>query len=558
MNKRALANMDGIDPAKRFRADVLDLTLGNELSGTRSRRLVENAMLAGASTGNLKELKKAGNNGKAPGNVSRDLTRTAMRRNKWPKPYVVRVRGFNPKTQAQVLFKLHILLPHEILKSLVSLNGSDVLLRSQHAEVAPDVAEHLATVKAALSCDAVLGCGLWVDGVPYSNDRTQSVDIVSMNIVGQTTMRIPLTAFPKNFIAKGQTMDDIMSVLAWSFRHCALGSMPGCRHDGTAFNKTDSHRRKLAQEQIGLRACLAEVRGDWSMLKDVFRFPGWQEKGHICWRCSIKKSNIGDCDRTASWRQECLSHYGFLRRQTEASKTTSTIFGAPFLTVQCFKMDWLHIMDLGCSCEFLGNFFEYLVLNKIPGNTKAQRCGVLFLEIQEYYRHHPVPSKLPTLTLTMIKKDKKPPKLRAKGGEARGLIGFAKMAAEKYLSLADITEGTIRNCAIELARVYDCLHDFSKDTMQEATIRFGLLYKALGEQVGENKYWRLKPKFHLMMEVGRSGVNPKASWTYRDEDFGGTCAKMCKRRGGKHTPVAMSRALLTKFVSQNPLPLLIG
>ena len=36
--------------------------------------------------------------------------------------------------------------------------------------------------------------------------------------------------------------------------------------------------------------------------------------------------------------------------------------------------------------------------------------------------------------------------------------------------------------------------------------------------------WGLKPKLHLWLELCASGTSPSLFWTYRDEDFEGTCA----------------------------------
>jgi hypothetical protein len=78
MNKRALASMDHIDPSKRFRADIIDLAMGDQVSSTRVRRLAENAGLAGAA--HTEDLAKAGKQGQLPGNISRDLLRKAMKK----------------------------------------------------------------------------------------------------------------------------------------------------------------------------------------------------------------------------------------------------------------------------------------------------------------------------------------------------------------------------------------------------------------------------------------------------------------------------------------------
>ena len=82
------------------------------------------------------------------------------------------------------------------------------------------------------------------------------------------------------------TWDDIMEVLAWSFQCNAAGIMPKERHDGSAWLPSDSHRSKMAKNSIGLRAALVEVRGDWTMFAEAFRFPQHNLKAGICWKCT--------------------------------------------------------------------------------------------------------------------------------------------------------------------------------------------------------------------------------------------------------------------------------
>ena len=72
-----------------------------------------------------------------------------------------------------------------------------------------DIQEHLEAFKNEFRVDNVLALGLWVDGVPYSHDRTQSVECVTLNLpaISQhlADLRLPLLAFPKFFLQKGAT-----------------------------------------------------------------------------------------------------------------------------------------------------------------------------------------------------------------------------------------------------------------------------------------------------------------------------------------------------------------
>ena len=137
----------------------------------------------------------------------------------------------------------------------------------------------------------LLALGLWGDGVPCNWDRTESVEVFSLNLPGQagkySTLRLPLTGLSRKQISE-HTFYDIMDVLSLSLRHCYAGTLPRCRHDGAAFWKSDQKRKKLYEKtgyELGIRGTLVEVRGDWKMYQEIFKFPAWNMKVGCCWRC---------------------------------------------------------------------------------------------------------------------------------------------------------------------------------------------------------------------------------------------------------------------------------
>ena len=109
----------------------------------------------------------------------------------------------------------------------------------------------------------------WCDGVPFNSDRSMTLETISLNIFGQGNLRMPVAACPKEFVAKEQTFEDLFEIIQWSFKHLATGILPSCRHDGRPFDKTDVYRKRLAGEELPLRAALAEFRADWSCYADV-------------------------------------------------------------------------------------------------------------------------------------------------------------------------------------------------------------------------------------------------------------------------------------------------
>ena len=51
-----------------------------------------------------------------------------------------------------------------------------------------------------------------------------------------------------------------------------------------------------------------------------------------------------------------------------------------------------------------------------------------------------------------------------------------------------------------------------------------------------------------------SWLGPAHTWTYRDESFGHTLALLAKRRGGKFSMAAVSKATLLRFLAANKVP----
>jgi len=264
LSKRALpTELINADPSKRLRINLADLFLSNDVSGSRAQSLFADGVLAGAD--HCRDLGKAGNFGQTPGNCSRDITRKLLKRRRWPSLYYARVRLWDKQTQSRKLVWLPMFLPHELVRELAARADMEVMLNRDG--MAADTQLHVTACEKELGRSRLLGIGLWGDGVPCNWDRTQSLEVFTINFPGLSgkwrDLRIPLTAVNKKFVMKQETFDDIMSVVAWSLQALAADRHPWMRHDLEPFMKLDAKRKKTAGRPIGVRAVLAEVRGDW-------------------------------------------------------------------------------------------------------------------------------------------------------------------------------------------------------------------------------------------------------------------------------------------------------
>ena len=175
-NKRSLDDTYAaeIPLQMRFREDMRDVFLSNDVSGARAARMIENAILAGAQ-----HLETLCVNTQTH-NASRDLLRRSFRGSKWPSPYVFTVRALNPATNIGEMKKFSILLPHELLFSILKINEPEPLLQQQRQVVQdrPDLQAHIQKLRdmGFPDADEVLLMSLWADAVPFSHDRTQSIE----------------------------------------------------------------------------------------------------------------------------------------------------------------------------------------------------------------------------------------------------------------------------------------------------------------------------------------------------------------------------------------------
>ena len=144
------------------------------------------------------------------------------------------LKSLTKKPDQVLLRPISTLLIHEVVDSIASWSDLAALLCTDGME--PRTKRHLNVVKQELQCDELLGLGLWIDGAPYNWDRSESLEIVSLNFPGlegkDSNIRIPLVAIPKHFVATDETFHDLMEIVLWSLRQLAVGTHPVRRHDG--------------------------------------------------------------------------------------------------------------------------------------------------------------------------------------------------------------------------------------------------------------------------------------------------------------------------------------
>ena len=233
-----------------FENNLSDLFMTNQLSANRAQALARDAANLKhrhVRTSFFKGTKK---------NAHRDLRRSLAKKSAWPRAYTTLIRTWDPKQEKQVLSKVSLLLPHEILHELATRNDFAELVK--HDCIANDSLQHLLSMREQFAKADALGVAFWLDGCPCNWDRTESLEVLTMSIPGlhsaNKNVRIPLAALPKKHVLDHDSWDDIMQVMSWSLSYLCMAEFPVAQHDGKAFTKQPGSKYRLAKAGKPLEA----------------------------------------------------------------------------------------------------------------------------------------------------------------------------------------------------------------------------------------------------------------------------------------------------------------
>ena len=291
-HKRHRSQDDAAPAGKRLRDNIADLYSSGDVAGDRAQSLFRDAgeFARGLGSHEMQDLRGSASTGAAK-NANRDLQRRLLKRSHWPPPYIQEVTSWSVKQKEEVQQKMAIMLPHEIVGVLSEVSDPEVMCQNAALD-GTNMAKH-AVIYEAMQCPFV-SISLWGDGVPFSWDRKQSVEVWTLSFPGlikkeYRDIRICLTAMPHRCTLKA-TQDDVFKILAWSFQALATGRYPCQRADGTPFLEAEGWRKKRAGQEL-LRGAVIEIKGDWKQLQQCFSVPGWMSSPRkpICWRCLASK-----------------------------------------------------------------------------------------------------------------------------------------------------------------------------------------------------------------------------------------------------------------------------
>ena len=283
--------------------------------------------------------------------------------------------------------------------------------------------------------------------------------------------------------------------------------------------------------------------------------------GHI-YACMHAYAQVHQAEDNAEWRTSRLTTQEFLKRQMVTGRRISPIFSVFGVETYLFRVDWLHAVDAGVGADFAGNVFEAM-LPKFPGSNQQERCHALNDKLHEFYERRGTEDRIKDFQLKSFKRPSKnqPAKLKGSASQVRAVVPFLKELVDDLGEDGMPREAAMKIAAKHLAHCYQALASSSVSCRDEALYSssqaFVLQCHAL-HLVGDGVSFRSKPKTHLFLELcSQPGVDPTASWCYRDEDFGGPVARQCKMRGRWKNLTAYSGHAFDLFFMKNPIPRIV-
>ena len=114
-------------------------------------------------------------------------------------------------------------------------------------------------------------------------------------------------------------------------------------------------------------------------------------------KCTATTANF----KNAASKFQTLSHWDFIDKQLDLKRPTSTIYSVPLFLTRNFKLNWLHVVDLGVTLDCLGNCFHYLLPRR--GKNASEQLPQLLLVIKQHYMVHDIKDGINYLTAGMIR-----------------------------------------------------------------------------------------------------------------------------------------------------------
>ena len=262
--------------------------------------------------------------------------------------------------------------------------------------------------------------------------------------------------------------------------------------------------------QSGLLRLVLRVSGGLGVPQPTLRLQGLGRSAHLLalYGQQVRHAVLGLLSLSAL-AQASAEHCCLASALAGPRRCTVVLVSVPGFVADMICM---HAIDLGVSQEILGSILFQCLGVFALGENRAARVADLFVKLKQHYERMRTPNRLSALTVEMLKREGKAPKLRAKGSETRHLVPFGvEVAAAMHAFLKDDHSLTAWKCLSALLDLMMCFgaKPFFVDAVKRATQACCMLFAALSQEAQRlgKQTWRIKPKLHMLQELGEFQVD---------------------------------------------------
>jgi hypothetical protein len=349
----------------------------------------------------------------------------------------------------------------------------------------------------------------------------------------------------------------LYEALVWSFGRLYHGVWPSTDHLGRPF-PAKSKRRAMAGKPLGVRGCIFAFAADMEQMAN-----GWKLRCHAssnspCAWCDADCFGTpwADMRPTAAWRQT-------MRRPPATREhpcTNHILMRIPGVVHETFKLDFMHIVDLGMSLYFMASVLWDLLESDMPGSSRATRLAALNTRISALQRELGIRAdhRCSPLDLSNFQpaKDDYPLLRRVKAREARYLVPVIVRLCEEH------SEGNYASHRLLAAKALqdtcdlvdgpgmflnDAEHANLSSRIQAFVAHHSWLSKTNLRQ-GLLRY-SITPKFHYVFHLVDQSqwIAPRTVWAYAGESFVGKIATLAHSATPGTTGGKLSMSLMRKY-----------
>lgn len=406
------------------------------------------------------------------------------------------------------------------------------------------------------------------DGGVYG--QSNSVLILTWGSVVQELVtldsRILFAGVLLNTAVPGKTMEALYKVFVWSLNCLAAGVWPECDHTGRPFSEDYMPKRYALRgqrlHQTGLRGVWSELRGDWKWQMEALHLDQHYNTNYICHLCrahsKIERLWFTQFGR-ASRLRKTLVRWSSFRNWYEDRYERPPFFDIIGFDIWRCWCDAMHCLDLGVYQSVAASCLCELVREGVWGHIGDDGYKLAHIEYKGWCSARGLPPAPRFEKSRLVKSGMDFPKFTqqsAKASATRYILRWLRELLQRP-GLSESPHGRVRRAMMDAFVGFEDLCERHGRWVPPLVVaqmadcmEAGLLHMhALAAEASGNGlfFWHLTPKCHMATHLAYdfliSGVNPRRTTCYADEDMVGRCKKIVQKSHGK----TAARSLVLRY-----------